>query len=86
MNYYKKGTLTFYNDEYDDYQPPKPEPTPRRRPTTENEEGYQQRVREWEARKAREPEIVRPGNSMRASYYVEKILPILCDGYEALKA
>lgn len=86
VNYYRKGILTFYNDEYDDYVAPKPEPKPRRRPTTENEQGYQQRVREWEARKAREPEITRPGNSMRASYYVEKILPIHCNAYESLTA
>jgi hypothetical protein len=43
-------------------------------------------VGEWEVRKVREPEIIKPGNSMRASYYVEKILPLHCAVYASLKA
>ena len=87
VNYYTKADeLTFYNDEYDDHVPPKPPPKPRRRPTTDKPGEYETRVREWEAAKAREPQIIKPGNSMRASYYVEKILPLYCSAYDSLVA
>lgn len=87
INYYTMASeLTFYNDEYDDVGPVKPEPKPRRRPATETDAQYQARLTEWEARKPREPIILKPGNSMRASYYVDNILPLYCDAYNALKA
>ena len=83
INYYTKAEeLIFYNDEYDDYvapkPPPKPPPKPRSRPTTDSPGDYEARVHEWEAAKARELVIVKPGNSMRAIYYVENILPKYC--------
>jgi hypothetical protein len=87
INYYAMADeLTFYNDEYDDVVPVQPEPKPRRRPTTETEGEYHQRVIEWEARKPRKPEVTKPGNSMRASYYTEKILPIYCDAVNKLRS
>jgi hypothetical protein len=78
--------LTFYNNEYDDVGPVKPEQKPRRRPATKTDAQYQARLTEGEARKPREPIILKPGNSMRASYYVNNILPLYCDAYNALKA
>jgi hypothetical protein len=87
INYYTKAEeLIFYNDEYDDYVAPKPPPKPRRRPTTDSPGDYEARVREWEAAKAREPVIAKPGNSMRAIYYVENILPKYCTAYNSLVA
>jgi hypothetical protein len=87
VNYYTKADeLTFYNDEYDDVEPVKPPPKPRRRPTRETSEQYHDRVRQWEAEKARIPEVIKPGNSMRASYYTEKILPVYRDALYALQA
>ena len=45
INYYTKAEeLTFYNDEYDDYIPPKPEPKPRRRLTTDGLGDYERRI------------------------------------------
>lgn len=87
INYYAMADeLTFYNDEYDDFIAPAPTPKPRRRPTTETEEEFHHRMLQWEAEKARTPEIKKPGNSMRASYYTEKILPIYNAAYWSLKA
>lgn len=87
INYYTKADeLIFYNDEYDDHEPVKPPPKPRRRPTTDQPGDYETRMREWEAAKAREPVVTKPGNSMRASYYVEKILPSYCVAYSSLVA
>lgn len=87
INYYDRAPhLTFYNDEYDDVKPVKPPPKPRRRPATETEEQYRDRLRHWEASKPRDPDISRPGNSMRASYYTDKLLPIYRDAMEELEA
>ncbi|KAF2690231.1 hypothetical protein K458DRAFT_290184 [Lentithecium fluviatile CBS 122367] len=87
INWYEKADdLTFYNDEYDDVQPVKPPLKPRRRPTTETEAQYRERVAQWDAEKARIPQIIRPGNSMRASYYTKKILPGYCDALRSLQS
>lgn len=87
VNYYDKAPeLTFYNDEYDNYVAPKSEPKPRRRPITDHPGDYETRVAEWEAKKVRELEHKKPGNSMRAVYYTEKILPIYCAAVDSLKA
>jgi transposase len=43
-------------------------------------------VRHWDTEKVREPEVKKPGNSMRASYYTDNILPIYCDAYNSMKA
>jgi transposase len=86
VTYYEKAEeLIFYNDEYDDYVAPKPPPRPRRRPTTETDDQYQDRLRHWEAEKARAPKVEKPGNSMRASYYTDNLLPIYCDAYDSMK-
>jgi hypothetical protein len=86
VNYYEKSdSLTFYNDEYDDVELPKPPLKPRRRPARETNEEYDDRVRLWEAEKARYPIVERPGNSMRASYYTEKILPVYRDALRMLR-
>jgi hypothetical protein len=81
INYYERAAdLTFYNDEYDDHVTPKP----RRRPATDQPGDWEARIRQWEAEKAREPLVIKPGNSMRASYYVEKLLPKYCDAYNSM--
>jgi transposase len=86
INYYEKpGELTFYNDEYDDVEPVKPPPKPRRRPKSETDDEYNDRLRVWEAELARNPIVERPGNSMRASYYTEKILPVYRDALRFLR-
>ncbi|EFQ93626.1 hypothetical protein PTT_08929 [Pyrenophora teres f. teres 0-1] len=80
INYYDKAeSLTFYNDEYDDVEPTRPNPKPRRRPARETSEEFADRVRVWEAEKAREPIITKPGNTMRGVYYTNKILLIYRD-------
>lgn len=87
INYYTKAEeLTFYNDEYDDVEPIKPPPRPRRRPATETEAQYEERLARWEAEKARQPAVIKPGNSMRASYYTDKILPVYAAAYHQLQA
>ncbi|KAF2629281.1 hypothetical protein BU25DRAFT_337398, partial [Macroventuria anomochaeta] len=87
INYYTMADeLLFYNDEYDDHKPAKPPPKPRRRPATDQPGDYEARVREWEASKARIPVVLKPRNSMRVSYYVEKILPVYCAAYSHLVA
>jgi hypothetical protein len=87
INYYDRAQdLTFYNDEYDDYEPPTPPSKPRRRPKNETEAEYKERLARWEAEKARIPAIVRPGNSMRTSYYVDEILPVYRDALGQLRA
>ena len=85
INYYDRAVdLVFYNDEFDDIIIKKPPPKPRRRPTTETDNEYQVRVAEWEANKARNPIISRPGNSMCGQYYTRNILPIYRDAYYSL--
>ena len=62
ISWWHKGPIEFYNDEQDEApneastQPAYP-PKPRRRPKTENEEGYTKRLTEWEANKPHDVEI-----------------------------
>jgi hypothetical protein len=86
INYYTKAEeLTFYNDEYDDVEPVRPPPRPRRRPTTETEAQWVERLARWEAEKSRQPDVYKPGNSMRASYYTDKILPVYANAFHQLQ-
>lgn len=80
MNWHGLGSLLFYDcsDDPPEIQISK-EPKPRRRPTRETEEEYQQRVVEWEARKPHEPELQGRGNSMIQQYYRDNLLPKICD-------
>ncbi|KAF2630657.1 hypothetical protein BU25DRAFT_437893 [Macroventuria anomochaeta] len=87
VNYYNRADeLTFYNDEYDDHVAPQYPPKPQRRPTTETPDDYKARIGQWEVEKAQEAHITKPGNAMRASYYVEKILPSYREAYSLLVA
>jgi hypothetical protein len=64
----KAPKLKFYNDE-EDYQERPPMPSkPRRRPTTESESEYQERLKEWEALKPHAVEVKVQGNSMTQKY------------------
>ena len=84
----KCDELIFYHDEHEqdehEEQPLIP-PKPRRRPTTESEEEYKQRVLEWEASKPHPVKAKPKGNSMTQIYYTEKILPKYISVYENLK-
>ena len=55
--YSKAKKLEFYNNEEDVIETPPYPPKPRRRPTTETEEEYKQRVLEWEAGKPYSREV-----------------------------
>jgi hypothetical protein len=72
----KAEKLEFYNDE-EDYtlHPPMP-PKPRRRPKTESEQEYQERLQEWEALKPHDADVKVKGNSMTQKYYTERLLPV----------
>jgi hypothetical protein len=60
----KVEKLEFYNDE-EDYTLYLPiPPRPRHRPTTESEQEYQERLREWEALKPHDADVKIKGNSM----------------------
>ena len=54
-------------------------PKPRRRPTTESEEEYLTRVKEWEAIKPHKVEKKVAGNHMTQKYYIERLLPVYID-------
>ncbi|KAF2726413.1 hypothetical protein EJ04DRAFT_453448 [Polyplosphaeria fusca] len=87
INWYKKAPeLTFYNDEYDDYEPLQKGSRPRRRPMTETEEDYKKRLALWEAEQPRKVDVVRKGNSMRGSYYTKKLLPVYRDALNRLSS
>jgi hypothetical protein len=74
--YGKAERLVFYNDEEDAQDaietPPYPV-HPRRRPKTETEEEFKERVRIWEAGKPHAVEKKVQGNAMTQKYYVEKL-------------
>lgn len=82
--YGKAEKLEFYNDEEDEVEIPPYPLKPRRRPTTESEEEYKQRVKEWEAGKPHPRDVTVRGNSMTQKYYVERLLPIYCDAVQAM--
>jgi DDE superfamily endonuclease len=72
----KAEKLEFYKDEEEvEIQPPMP-PKPRHRLTTESEEEYQARLREWDALRPHKVDIKPQGNSMTQKYYTERLLPI----------
>ena len=76
ISWWGKSELQFYNDEEDyEEQPPYPS-RPRRRPTTESLEQYEQRVKEWDAGKPHNVEIKVKGNHMTQKYYVDRLLPV----------
>lgn len=76
ISWHHKSELLFYNDEDNHLPIPKKPLKPRRRPTTETEDQYQQRVVEWEANLPHDVEIKPKGNSMTQAYYTERLLPI----------
>ena len=84
--YGKADKLEFYNDEEDIIEETPPYPSkPRRRPTTETEEEYKQRVQEWEAGKPHPRDVTVQGNAMTQVYYVDRLLPIYCDAVKAME-
>ena len=81
----KAQKLEFYNDEEDKVEQPPYPSKPRRRPTTENEEEYQARVREWEAGKPHEVEVKVKGNAMTQKYYVDRLLPLYVQAVKSMR-
>ena len=55
---------------------------PRRRPTTETQEEYERRVKEWEATKPHKVEKRVKGNHIIQKYYVERLLPIYVEAVQ----
>lgn len=80
----KADKLEFYNDEEDTIERPLYPQRPRRRPTTESADEYEQRVKEWEAGKPHAVETKVQGNAMTQKYYVERLLPIYCRAMAAM--
>jgi hypothetical protein len=77
INWYGKAEkLEFYNNEEDTIEQPLMPPKPRRRPTTETQEEYEARVKEWEATKPHKVEKKVAGNHMTQKYYTERLLPV----------
>jgi transposase len=104
----KSDQLEFYNDEelnqefehaqkaaeqaVESDHGPRPK-KPRRRPKTETEEQFQQRIAEynikfaeWEARSPPQPKVAGKGNSMTQAYYCQRLLPIYLDTCQNLAA
>jgi hypothetical protein len=72
----KAEKLEFYNDEEDTTEYPPRAPKPRRRPTTESESEYQDRLKEWEALRPHKVEKKVGGNHMTQKYYTDRLLPV----------
>ncbi|PQE31110.1 phosphoribosylformylglycinamidine cyclo-ligase protein [Rutstroemia sp. NJR-2017a WRK4] len=81
----KAEKLRFYNDEEDKIEQPPIPPKPRRRPTTETEEEYKHRLKEWETSKPHTREVKVQGNSMTQKYYMENLLPVYVDTIEQMR-
>ena len=83
INWYGKSSkLEFYNDEEDTIEQPPMPLKPRRRPTTETEEQYLNRIREWEATKPHTVEKKVSGNHMTQLYYTERLLPVYIEAVQ----
>jgi hypothetical protein len=83
--YGKADKLRFYNDEEDKIERPPYPLKPRRRPTTETTEEFEQRVKEWDASKPHDVEIKPKGNSMTQKYYVDNLLPMYIQAVESMR-
>ena len=87
MNWHQKGKLIFYNDEEDYIDVPKQQRPPKpRQGLGESEEGFQQRQLYWEATRPHWADVKPKGNSMRQTYYVDKILSYYIEQLHAIKA
>ncbi len=82
----KAPKLKFYNDEEDHVEHPSMPQKPRRRPTTETNEEYTKRLKEWEASKPHDVEVKVQGNAMTQKYYVENLLPIYVDAIKCMRS
>ena len=62
-------------------------PRPRRLPTAESEQEYQERLREWEALKPHDADVKIKGNSMMQKYYTntERLLPIYIEAIRKVR-
>jgi hypothetical protein len=58
---------------------------PRRRPKTETDEEYTERLKEWEASKPYGVKIKVQGNAMTQKYYVENLLPMYVDAIKSMR-
>jgi hypothetical protein len=83
--YGKADKLRFYNDEEDYIEQPSMPKKPRRRPTTETDNEYIERLKEWEASKPHDREVKVQGNAMTQKYYVENLLPLYVKAIESMR-
>ena len=72
----KAEKLEIYNDEEDSNEYPPMPPKPGRRPKTESESEYKERLKEWEALNPHKVEKKVGGNHMTQKYYTERLLPV----------
>jgi hypothetical protein len=82
----KAPKLKFYNDEEDHVEHPPMPQKPRRRPTTETNKEYTERLKEWEASKPHDVEVKVQGNAMTQKYYVENLLPVYVDAIKYMRS
>jgi hypothetical protein len=75
INYYEKGPLEFYNDKKDMLPKPKKPQRPQRS-KYENDEQWNERLKEWEANLPPDVEQEPKGNHITQKYYTEKLLPL----------
>ena len=60
-------------------------PKPRRRPTTETNDEYIERLKEWKASKPHDREVKVQGNAMTQKYYVENLLPLYVEAVKSMR-
>ncbi|SMR57914.1 unnamed protein product [Zymoseptoria tritici ST99CH_3D1] len=76
VSWFYKSRLIFYNDDYWTYKDILKryrKERPRRRPKSESEEQYNERLRAWN--NDAPPGLEKKGNSMTQGYYAKKVLP-----------
>lgn len=71
----KAEKLEFYYNEDDYITTPLMPLKPRRRPTTESEDEYQARLRDWEAQRLYKAKVKAGGNAITQNYYTKRLLP-----------
>ena len=76
INWHEKvDKLEFYNNEEEHVERPRRPAKPRTK-KYESEEGFQNRLREWEALLPHEQVVKPKGDAMTQKYYTERLLPV----------
>ena len=74
ISWHHIGELVFYHDEADRIQLPAPR-KPVRRPKSETDQQYEERLVQWKAQLPHHATVQQPGNSMTQKYYTDRLLP-----------